>query len=166
MCCHLTYQHPIGREDQAVEEICREFVSDPEPTFISHITTDRDNTAYPTIIQTNKEGKAEREQTVEAPRDTRHLAQSQKKAADNAKFSVQMFPDRTAANRQATKRKFSVDFMKRCTAEYDQAIRKYRSDTEKLVNTLSFATDAIIDCYSGRCGRTCAQHSLVCSGAP
>ena len=77
-----------------------------------------------------------------------------------------MFPGRTAADRQATKRKFSVDFMKRCTAEYDQAIKKYRGDTEKLVNTLSFATDAIIDCYSGRCGHTCAQHSLVCSGAP
>ena len=77
-----------------------------------------------------------------------------------------MFPGRTAADRQATKRKFSVDFMKRCTAEYDQAIKKYRGDTEKLVNTLSFAIDAIIDCYSGICGRTYAQHSLVCSGAP
>ena len=59
---------------------------------------------------------SEREQTVEALRDTRHLTQSQKKAADNAKFSVQMFPGRTAADRQATKRKFSMDFMKRCTA--------------------------------------------------
>ena len=68
---------------------------------------------------------AEREQTVEALRGTRHRAQSQKKATDNAKFSVQMFPGRTA-DRQATKRKFSVDFLKRCTAEYDQAIRKYR----------------------------------------
>ena len=63
---------------------------------------------------------------MEALRDTRHLAQSQKKATDNAKLSVQMFPGRTAADRQATKRKFSEDFMKRCTAEYDQAIRKYR----------------------------------------
>ena len=53
---------------------------------------------------------------MEAPRDTRHLAQSQKKAADNAKFSVLFYPDRTAADRQATKRKFSGDFMKRCTA--------------------------------------------------
>ena len=56
--------------------------------------------------------------------------------------------------------------MKRCIADYDQAIRKYREDTEKLANTLSFATDVIIDCYSGRCGRTCAYHSLVCNGAP
>ena len=79
-----------------------------------------------------------------------------------------MFPSRTAADRQAIKRKFSVDFMKRCTDEYNQAITKYRGDTEKLVNTLRFATDAIINWYSGRCGRTRAQHSLVhvCSGAP
>ena len=91
---------------------------------------------------------AEREQTVKAlgGQYTRHLAQSQKKAADNAKFSVHMFPGTTAADRHATKRKFSLDFMKRCTAEYDQAIKKYRGDTEKLVNILSFATDAINDC--------------------
>ena len=85
----------------------------------------------------------------EAQRDTRYLAQSHKKAADNAKFSAQMFSGRIAADRQSTKRKFSVDFMKRCTAEYDQAIRKHRGNAEKLINTLSFATDAIIDCYSG-----------------
>ena len=91
---------------------------------------------------------------------TLHLAQSQKKAADNAKFSVQMFPSRTAADRQATKRKFSVDFM-RCTAEYNQAIRKYRSDTEKLVYTLSFATDAINDCLSGTsCDADVPVHSI------
>ena len=87
----------------------------------------------------------------EAQRDTRYLAQSHKKAADNAKFSAQMFSGRIAADRQSTKRKFSVDFMKRCTAEYDQAIRKHRGDAEKLINTLSFITDAIVDCYSGRC---------------
>ena len=67
---------------------------------------------------------AELEQTVEALRDTRHLAQAQKKATDNAKLSLQMFPGRTAADKQATKRKLSEEFVKRCAAEYDQAIRK------------------------------------------
>ena len=104
----LPYQHPIGREDQTVEEIRREFFSNPEPTFISHITTDGDSTTF----RGGEKAIAEREQTVEALRGTRHLAQSQKKATDNAKFSVHMFPGRTAADRQATKRKFSV---KRCT---------------------------------------------------
>ena len=158
----LPYQNPIGREDQAVEEICREFLSDPEPTIISHITTDGDSTAF----RGAEKAMAEQGHVVEALRDTRHLAQSQKKAADNAKFSAQMFPGRTAADRQSTKRKFSVDFTKRCTAEYDQAIWKHRGNAEKLINTLSFATDAIIDCYSGRCGTTCQQHSMVCSGVP
>ena len=158
----LPYQNPIGREDQAVEGICREFLSDPEPTIISHITTDGDSTAF----RGAEKAMAEQGHVVEALRDTRHLAQSQKKAADNAKFSAQMFPGRTAADRQSTKRKFSVDFMKRCPAEYDQAIWKHRGNAEKLINTLSFATDAIIDCYSGRCGTTCQQHSMVCGGVP
>ena len=42
----LPYQNPIGMEDQAVEEICREFLSDPEPNIIIHITTDGDSTAF------------------------------------------------------------------------------------------------------------------------
>ena len=80
---------------------------------------------------------AEHGQVVESLRDTRHLAQSQKKAVDNAKFSEEMFLGWTAAQRLAIQRKFSVDFMKRCNAEYDTAVKKYRGDTEKLVNTLS-----------------------------
>ena len=102
-------------EDQAVEEICREFLSDPEPNIIIHITTDGDSTAF----RGAEKAMAEQGHVVEeALGDTRHLAQSQKKAA------AQMFPGRTAADRQSTKRKFSVDFMKTCTAEYDQVIRK------------------------------------------
>ena len=58
----------------------REFLSDAEPNFISHITTDGDITAFRGAERT----MAEREQTVEALRVTRNLAQSQKKATDNA----------------------------------------------------------------------------------
>lgn len=36
--------------------------------------------------------------------------------------------------------------MKRYKAEYEQAIKKYLGDTEKLVNVLSHATDAIVNC--------------------
>lgn len=153
---------PIGREDLATEEICQDFLSDPEPTYIGQITTDGDSAAYRGV----QRAMGEHGQTVEALRDTRHLAQSQKKAVDNAKFSDRMFPGRTANDRNSTKRKFSVDFMKRCTAEYEQAIKKHQGDTEKLVNVLSHATDAIVNCYSGKCGSTCASHSLVCRGLP
>lgn len=105
-------------------------------------------------------------QTVEALRDTRYLAQSQKKAVDDAKLSDKMVPGRTANDRNSTNRKFSVDFLKRCTAEYEQAIKKYQGDTEKLVNVISHAPDAIVNCYSGKCGITCASHSLGCRGLP
>ena len=159
---NLKQQDPIGKEDMATEEICREFLSDQEPTLISHFTTDGDSAAFKGV----ERAMAKSGQVVESLRDTRHLAQSQKKAVDNAKFSEGMFPGRTAAQRQAIKRKFSVDFMKRCTAEYDVAVKKFRGDTEKLVNSLSYAADAIVQCYSGRCGKTCEEHSLVCGGKP
>lgn len=158
----IQMDQPIGREDLAAEEICQDFLSDPEPTYIGQITTDGDSAAYRGV----QRAMGEHGQTVEALRDTRHLAQSQKKAVDNAKFSDRMFPGRTANDRNSTKRKFSVDFMKRCTAEYEQAIKKHQGDTEKLVNVLSHALDAIVNCYSGKCGSTCASHSLVCRGLP
>lgn len=158
----LMIDEPIGREDLATEEICQEFLSDPEPTYVSHITTDGDSAASRGV----QKAMGVHGQTVEALRDTRHLAQSQKKAIDNAKFSERMFPGRTATDRQGTKRKFSIDLMKRCSAEYDLAIKKHCGDTEKLVNALSYATDSIVDCYAGRCGRTCADHSFVCKGHP
>lgn len=158
----LTMDAPIGCEHLATEEICHDFLTDREPTLISHMTTDGDSAAFRGV----QKAMREHGQTVEALRDTRHLAQSQKKAADNAKFSQNMFPGRTATERQATKRKFSVDLMKRCTAEYDIAQKIFCGDSEKLIHTLSFATDAIVECYSGRCGGTCTEHSLVCSGLP
>ena len=151
---------PIGREDQLTEEICQEFLADPEPTTISHITTDGDSAAYRGVQKIMRD----QGQEVEALRDTRHLAQSQKKAIDAAKFSDTMFPGRTASQRLSVKRKFSVDLMKRCSAEYDQAVKNFRGNTERLVNCLSFATDAIIECYASKCGETCAKHSLVCKG--
>lgn len=97
------------------EEICNDFLTDREPTLISHMTTDGDSAAFRGV----QKAMGEYGRTAEALRDTRHLAQSQRKAADNAKFSQNMFPGRTATERQATKRKFSVDLTRRCTAEYD-----------------------------------------------
>lgn len=77
------------------------------------MTTDGDSAAFRDV----QKAMREHGQIVEALRNTRHLAQSHKKAADNAKFSQNMFPGRTATDRQATKRKISVDLMKRSTAE-------------------------------------------------
>lgn len=90
---------PSGREDLTTDEICQDFLSDPEPTYIGQITTDGDSAAYRGV----QKAIGEHEQTVEALRDTRHLAQSQRKAVDNAKFSDKMFSGRTASNRNSTK---------------------------------------------------------------
>jgi hypothetical protein len=141
---NLKLQDPIGKEDQATEEICQEFLNDRESTFISHFTTDGDSAAFGGVERV----MAEHGQVVESLRDTPHLAQSQK-AVDNATLSEETFPGRTSAQRLAIQRKFSVDFMKRCTAEYDTAVKKYGGDTEKLINTLSYTTDAILQCYWG-----------------
>lgn len=81
---------PIGCEHLATEEICNDFLTDREPTLISHMTTDGDSAAFCGV----QKAMGEYGRTVEALRDTRHIAQSQKKAADNAKFSQNMLPGR------------------------------------------------------------------------
>uniref|UniRef100_K1QL72 Mutator-like transposase domain-containing protein n=1 Tax=Magallana gigas TaxID=29159 RepID=K1QL72_MAGGI len=93
----LTMDAPIGCEHIATEEICHDILTDREPTLITHMTTDGDSAAFRGVQKAMKEHG----QTVEALRDTRHLAQSQKKAVDNAKFSQNMLPERTATERQA-----------------------------------------------------------------
>lgn len=95
----IQMDQPSGREDLTTDEICQDFLSDPEPTYIGQITTDGDSAAYRGV----QKAIGEHEQTVEALRDTRHLAQSQRKAVDNAKFSDKMFSGRTASNRNSTK---------------------------------------------------------------
>lgn len=100
--------------------LCQEFLSDPEPACFSHITTDWDSAASRGVKVMGVHGK-----NVEALRDTRHLAQSQKRAIDTAKFSERMFPGRTVTYRHGTKRKFSKDLMERYSAEYDLAVKKH-----------------------------------------
>jgi hypothetical protein len=135
---------PNREEDQAREKICREFLHDREPTLISHFMTDGDSAAF----RGDERVMAEHGQVVESLRDTPHLAQSQK-AVDNATFNEETFPGRTAAERLAIQRKFFVDVMKRCTAEYDTAVKKYGGDTEKLINTSIYTADAVLQCYWG-----------------
>uniref|UniRef100_A0A8W8NJK9 Mutator-like transposase domain-containing protein n=1 Tax=Magallana gigas TaxID=29159 RepID=A0A8W8NJK9_MAGGI len=84
----IQMDQPIGREDLATEEICQDLLSDSEPTYIGQITTDGDSAAYRGV----QIAMGEHGQTVEALRDTRHLAHSQKKVVNNAKISDMMFP--------------------------------------------------------------------------
>uniref|UniRef100_A0A8W8MKQ1 Uncharacterized protein n=1 Tax=Magallana gigas TaxID=29159 RepID=A0A8W8MKQ1_MAGGI len=93
----LMIDEPIGREDLATEEICQEFLSDSEPTYLRHITTDGDSAASRGV----QKAMGVHGQTVEALRDTRHLAQSQKKAIDNAKFGERIFPGRTSTDKSS-----------------------------------------------------------------
>lgn len=44
--------------------------------------------------------------------------------------------------------------MKRCTAGYEQVLKKHQGNTDKLV---SHATDDVLNCYSWKCWSTCAS---------
>lgn len=54
---------PSGREDLTTDEICQDFLSDPEPTYIGQITTDGDSAAYRGV----QKAIGEHEKTVEIP---------------------------------------------------------------------------------------------------
>jgi len=45
--------------------------------------------------------------------------------------------------------------------EFEQAHKKFNGDLKAMNNHFPKCVNAIIACYSGRCGKLCRQHSLV-----
>lgn len=59
------------------------------------------------------------------------------------------------------KANFLTDLITKCLA-----IKKHCENTEKLAKLLRYATDFIMDCYTGICARTYVEHSILCKGHP
>ena len=56
---------------------------------------------------------------------------------------------------------FSMDLAERCQAEFTQAFNKFPNDTLKFKAALSYACDAIVNCYHGH-HDLCHIYSFVC----
>lgn len=126
---------PIGCDKFATEVICNEFLTNRDSTLIKHMATGGDSAAFRSVQKALKEYG----QTVEALTDTRQVGTlSNPRRRQRTVHNLAMFPGRTPSERQDTKRKISVDLIKRFTAEYVIAQKKYCG---KMIHTLSFASE-------------------------
>lgn len=99
-------------------------------------------------------------------RNTLHLAQSQNKDVDKAKFGNRMLAGRTANTQKLCQKKILCRLHEAMYIRVWASHEQYQGDPEKLINVLSFPTDAIVHCFSGKCGSTCDSQSFVWRGLP
>ena len=99
--------------------------------------------------------------------DSRHFIESHRKKCKSSTFSNEMFPLKKK-NDIDYRKQFETDFVKRCTAEFNQAhnkARKFQNEPQKMKNEMNKllrnVPKTIVHCYAGD-HSTCKQNSFVC----
>ena len=150
--------HTIGDESHMVKQCIPEVLTDLQ---IKYVTTDQDSQASSAFKECARSAGI---QTIPAKLDdTRHLAQSQRRAANKMTFSSKMFPVFKGVTKDKMQARFSLDLSRRCQGEHAAALKKYGSETHSVVRHLSYTSDAIIDCYQGD-HKLCLKWSFLCKG--
>lgn len=161
--CTRTYlpETSIGNEALMAETCIEKLITDDEPTFVKYVTLDGDSTAFTGICRASERLRA----PVEPQRlsDTRHLSQSQCRQMAKASWSSTMFPGKTKCEREKLMKRFCLDVTKQCTSAYERCYSDCIGDQSMMVHKLSFATDAMIECYSGN-HDMCRRKSYTCPG--
>ena len=145
----------IGNEGKYAKETYEECLE--SNLRCSHVTTDGDAQAFKGMVQVNEDS------TICNLSCSRHLSQTQKRMIERQVFSKEMFNTTTQKEKEKLQKRFARELSVRCSGEFAAALKKYGPDTNKLVRSLSFAADAILDCYGGSCGQ-CMKYSFVCMG--
>ena len=96
--------------------------------------------------------------------DTRHFGEAQWRNIEKINFSPDAIPGDTSKDKQCILKCLALHMKSRCNAEWNAAYKLYHNNMDMLKNKLSFAIDAIIDCYDGICGTNCRKHSFCCKG--
>ena len=127
------------------------------------LSTDPDTSAYRAAEEFYGNGLSRTE--PEHLLDTRHLCENVRKKIKNDPKVVQIMPGRTKAEREKLCGRFSLDLTFRCTAEREQAGKKYGNNFNKIKSAISYIVDAIVSCYRGNHDK-CKKYSYVCKGGP
>ena len=157
----IAAHHSIGDEKSWARQ-CLEDLNDNN-IKVKYITTDSDSKAAEAAKDMHREDKYS-EMPVHL-KDTRHLGGSQRRLIKKTTFSVNMFPERTVAQKTKMQNRFADDMRTRCSTECSRAFEKYGSDLDVVKRHLSHTSEAIIKCCQGD-HTMCKKHSFVCDGVP
>jgi hypothetical protein len=63
--------------------------------------------------------------------------------------------------KKTKKNRFSMDVTKRCSAEIKQAHKQFAGHMTKIIRKLSYASDSIVACVTGKRGQLC-KRTFIC----
>ncbi len=102
--------------------------------------------------------------SVNRQADTIHRGQSQFRQGLKAKFSDEMFPATTKAQKTDLQIAFSNDIKLRSHRIMKSLFAKYNGDRKKISVCLPRIVKSVVNCYSGHCGDTCRWSTTLCKG--
>ncbi len=138
---------------QGIEELNDEGLS------IRYLTVDGDTCARSAVKDIDQSNTTD---PIKVMYCTRHLSNLQEREVKSCKFSSDMFPVGTQAEKKRAQDTFACDIADRCHAEYNKAFSALHNDIGALKSKLCDITTGIIECYSGDCTQNCHKHSFVC----
>ena len=155
----LDMNKTIGNEKEWARECMEQLKEDN--LEVHRITTDPDTSAFRATEDFYQAGSSKTK--PEHYLDTRHLSENVRKQIKNDPKVIAIMPGSTKAEREKMGGRFSLDMTFRCTAERDQAGKLYKNNFQKVRSSLSYAVDAIVECYFGD-HSLCEKYSYVCDG--
>lgn len=102
--------------------------------------------------------------SVNRQADTIHRGQSQFRQGLKAKFSENMFPGSTKAQKNEIQLAFSNDIKHRSYGIMKSLFAKYNGDKKLIAKCLPRIVKSVVNCYSGKCGDTCRWSVTLCRG--
>ncbi|CAG2198088.1 unnamed protein product [Mytilus edulis] len=120
-----------------------------------------DSGAYQAATDLHDEGVTKTKPTHQL--DTRHISKNHRLFIKKNSRLCEILKGNTVKLRTQIQNKLAIDLSERCHGEICKAFDKYGNDIDLIRNKLTFAADAIVDCYQDW-HLKCAKHSLLCKG--
>ncbi len=148
----------IGYESKYMEDCIEDLQADG--LNIEYLTLDGDSKARKLAAELMNPCE---DVTIKPQYCTLHLSRALLSTLRSTLFSAEMFPGMTKKQKDSSQRLFILDISSRVTGEFAAACKMYESDTDALINKMSYMTDTLIECYEGLTHDKCSEHSLLCS---
>lgn len=131
--------------------------------LIKNVTTDGDSASSIGVQSAMKEFLKD-SWCVKRLADPIHRGQCQMRQGTKAKFSDEMFPGTTVAERKDIQKIFMIDIKERVHAIFKTLMEMYNGNIEKITSRLVKTVDRVVDCYAGKCGESCRWSEILCGG--
>lgn len=156
----IPFEKSIGDEKTWAKELLQE-LKESNDMEVEYLTTDPDSGAYQAATDLHDEGVTKTKPTHQL--DTRHISKNHRLFIKKNRRLCEILKGNTVKLRTQIQNKLAIDLSERCHGEICKAFDKYGNDIDLIRNKLTFAADAIVDCYQDW-HLKCAKHSLLCKG--